>query len=414
MPPERSLGSWRGMGHSVDAPPDGFGGGKSGTGTARFPSSNETAMTTTMRILAAFAPFLLAAAPAMAQDGVLTPEPMIGIAAPLSDSQEILGRQVADGVAAALASRNGAVKTSLADTSCSAEGGAAAARKFIAEKASVVVGFLCVEAIEAALPILKDAGIPTIDVGVRANRLTDNKARTGFLVYRLAPHSEAEAAAVARYVAARWADQPFGLVDDGSIASRGLSDAVRRRLGDAGLQPQTVDNFRPAEEKQFGLARRLERTGVTRFFIAGDRPDIAIIARDAKDVGLDLSILGSEALFDEASTDAPLPAGIVAIGPKTSFPELEPKDAAVDGAEADGGHLPPQGHFGTAYVAAEIAVAAIGDSRQADEPLGGVLSTKTFATSLGPVKFDAKGDGDLDLFRVYEWRGDAFVDETGG
>ncbi len=356
---------------------------------------------TVMRALAVFAPLLLSVLPTMAQDSAPSPEPVIGVAAPLSDSQEILGRQVAGGVAAALDGRPDAPRTVLSDTSCSAEGGAAAAQKFVAEKASVVVGFLCVEAIEAALPILKEAKIPTIDVGVRANRLTDDKERTGFLVYRLAPRSEAEAAAVARYIAARWADQPFGLIDDGSIAARGLTDAVRRRLGDEGLQPQTVDNFRPAEEKQFGLARRLERTGVTRFFIAGDRPDIAIIARDAKELGLDLSIVGSEALFDEASTDAPLPAGIVAIGPKTSFPELEPKDAPAEGAEADAGHLPPQGYFGTAYVAGQIAVAAIDDARKSGEPLGKILSTTTFQTSLGPVSFDAKGESDLDLFRVY-------------
>ncbi|WAP68093.1 ABC transporter substrate-binding protein [Jiella pelagia] len=365
-----------------------------------------------MRALAVLTPLVLAAMPAMAQDAA--PAPVIGIAAPLSDSQEILGRQVADGVEAALSGRNSDVKTTVADTGCSAEGGVAAAQKFVAEKASVVVGFLCVEAIEAALPILKDANIPAIDVGVRANRLTDDKERTGFLVYRLAPRSDAEAAAVARHIAAGWADQPFGLVDDGSIAARGLTDTVRRLLADQGLQPQTIDNYRPAEEKQFGLARRLERTGVTRFFIAGDRPDIAVIARDAEELGLDLSILGSERLFDEASADTPLPAGIVAIGPKTSFPELEPKDDAAASEEVEIGYLPPQGYFGTAYLAAEIAAEAIAESRQAERPLSDVLSTRSFETSLGPVKFDAKGDGDLDLFRVHEWRGEEFVDETGG
>ena len=134
----------------------------------------------------------------------------------------------------------------------------------------------------------------------------------------------------------------------------------------------------------------------------------------ADEVGLDLSILGSERLFDEASTDTPLPAGIVAIGPKTSFPELEPKDDAAASEEVEIGYLPPQGYFGTAYVAAEIAAEAITESRQTERPLSDVLSTRSFETSLGPVKFDAKGDGDLDLFRVHEWRGEEFVDETGG
>ena len=57
---------------------------------------------------------------------------------------------------------------------------------------SVVVGFLCTEAIEAAMPILKDAGIPVITVGVRTDSLTDRKVKTGWPVFRLAPRADAE------------------------------------------------------------------------------------------------------------------------------------------------------------------------------------------------------------------------------
>lgn len=360
-----------------------------------------------MRAPATLAALFFFVTPALAQ---VDAPVVLGVAAPLSDAQEILGRQLTDGVDAAVAARGSPARLVVADTSCSASGGESAAKSFVEQKVAIVVGFLCTEAIEAALPILKEAGIPTIDVGVRANRLTDDKDRSGNLVYRIAPRSDAEDAAIARYIAARWADQPFGLIDDGSIAARGLVDSVRRRLGDQGLQPQAVDNYRPAEEKQFGLARRLQRTGITRFFIAGDRPDVAIIARDAKETGLDLTILGAEGLFDEASVDAPLPAGIVAIGPKTSFPDLRPQDEAAADAP---GQLPPQGYFGPAFAATEIALEAVAN-REPGQTLETVLGSRTFTTGLGPIRFDAKGDADLDLFRVYEWRGDGFVEETGG
>ncbi|MCQ0988295.1 branched-chain amino acid ABC transporter substrate-binding protein [Jiella marina] len=337
---------------------------------------------------------------------------VIGVAAPLSESQAILGQQVIAGVEAAIAGDSDSVTISEADTLCSAEGGTRAAERFVEEGVTLVVGFLCIEAIEAALPILTEAQIPVLDIGVRANRLTDQKDRTGYLLYRLAPRSDAEAAAIAAYLARRWNSEPLGLIEDGSIASRGLVDSVRRRLADQGLQPQTVDNYRPAEEKQFGLARRLQRTGVTRFFIAGDRPDIATIARDAAELGLDLSIVAGEGLFDEASVDVPLPEGIVAIGPRTRFPELEKANAspAEDGAEA----LPPQGYFGTAFVAGEIAKSAIETGSTSGSDVAAVLGDTTFETSLGQIRFDEKGDSDLDLFRVFEWRGDEFVDETGG
>ena len=137
---------------------------------------------------------------------------ILGVAAPLSDSPAVLGQQVVDGAwAAANPAASPKVQIDTADTTCSAEGGRQAARRFVGKHVTVVVGFLCTDAIEAALPILTKAGIPTIDVGVRANRLTDRRSDTGYDVWRIAPRSDADAKAIADYLAKRWGDVPFGL-----------------------------------------------------------------------------------------------------------------------------------------------------------------------------------------------------------
>lgn len=354
---------------------------------------------------------LWSASPAVAQtaDGTTAGAPvLLGVAAPLSDSQAILGTQLVAGARAAAGTvdQGAGIEIVEADTKCSTEGGRQAAETFVAMNTSAVVGFLCAEAIEAALPVLTEAGIPVIDVGVRANRLTDRRERTGQLVWRIAPRSDAEAAAIARTLTDRWAGEPLGLIDDGSIAARGLADTVRRLLGDRGIEPQSVDNYRPAEEKQFGLVRRLERTGISRFFIAGNRPDVAIIIRDAAAKGLTLQVIGGEELLDETSVDAPLPEGVIAVAPRTSFPEL----ASAEDADAD---LPPQGYFGPAFAATEIAVTAARRAAEAGRPLPDILNADSFPTRLGEIHFDAKGDSDLDLYRVFEWRGGRFA-EAGG
>ncbi|MBB4001783.1 branched-chain amino acid ABC transporter substrate-binding protein [Aurantimonas endophytica] len=338
---------------------------------------------------------------------------VIGVAAPLSGSEAILGEQLRSGVEAAVArlsGTDGRAETVTADTACSAEGGRQAAETFVATDVAIVVGFLCTEALEAALPVLRTAAIPTLNVGVRANRLTDRRERTGDLIWRIAPRSDAEAAKVAQILASRWRDQPFGLVEDGSITARGLTDSVRRLLEEQGMVPQTIDNYRPAEEKQFALVRRLERTGVTRFVIAGDRPDIATIARDAGELGLELEIVGGESLLDEASIDVPLPDGVVAVAPRMRFPEL----AGSADAPTPADDTAPKGYFGPAFAATEIAVAAVRAARESSRTVPAVLQSGAFATELGTVRFDAKGDSDLDLYRVFVWRGDRFADEAGG
>ncbi len=327
----------------------------------------------------------------------------IGVAAPLSGTSAILGEQVRAGAEAAarrLSQDGGAVETVAADTECTPDGGERAARSMVEAKVTAAVGFLCTEALETALPILREAGIPAIVVGVRANRITDKRAKSGALVWRIAPRSDAEASAIAAVLIARWRDLPFGIVEDGSIYGRGLADAVRSRLEAEGMKPSTLDNYRPAEEKQFGLARRLQKTGVTRFFIAGDRPDIAVIARDAAASGLTAEIVGGESLLDESSADTPLPEGIIAIGPQTEFPTL------VEGGSA----APPQGYEGPAYAAVEIAVAAARQAAAGGKAIADVLNQTAFTTALGTIRFDAKGDSDLDLYRSFTWQGGRFVE----
>lgn len=318
----------------------------------------------------------------------------IGVAAPLSGPSEILGRQIVAGVEAGAAADR---TITTADTACSATGGTAAATRLVEARVEVAIGFLCTSALEAALPILSAAAIPVLDVGVRAERILDRREREGWLVWRLAPASGAEAAALAAYVRAHWAASPFAIVEDGSAYGRDLADTVRNLLEESGLRPTLVDNYRPAEEKQFGLARRIGQSGVTRILAFGTRSDIAILARDATATNLDLEIVGGESLVDAKGGDVELPPGVVALAPGFD----------VDWTPAE---APPadEGYAKLARIAAEIAVSGVAQAQASGRPLTETLSTGTFETLVGPVRFDARHAADVAPFRPYRWTGERF------
>ncbi|KQT57446.1 MULTISPECIES: branched-chain amino acid ABC transporter substrate-binding protein [unclassified Aureimonas] len=332
-------------------------------------------------------------------------ERVIAVAAPMSGPSARLGQQMLAGGRQAVSGRQD-LRLVEADTACTAEGGRAAASRFVAEKAAVVTGFLCTQALEAALPILTAAQIPVITSGVRALRFTDRRARTGALLFRIAPRADAPAEAMARAITERWRDVPFALVDDGTVEGRGLADAIRIRLEATGLKPALIDTFRPADDRQFGPVRRVAASGVSRLLIAGDRPDVAIIARDAAASGLSLEIMGGETLLDEAG-GVPLPAGTLAVAPLWRF-SAAPGEADPEAPETR------EGYFGPSLAATEIAVEALAEAERSGKPLADVLGTTRFSTSLGPVRFDAKGDSSLDLFRVHRFDGTDFVPEAGG
>ena len=325
----------------------------------------------------------------------------IGVAAPLSGASERLGRQIEDGAKLA-AGANGASLV-VADDACSAEGGAQAARKLAGAKVGVVVGFLCTEAIEAALPILKDAGIPVITPGVRTESLTDQRDKTGWPVFRLAPRGDDERNAAAAILTRLWREDLFAVIDDGTIYGRELAETVRATAEQAALKPAFVDTFRPQLDNQIGLVGRLRKAGATRVFAGGDGADIAIMARDAGKLGAEMTFAGGEALR-AAQGDVPYTAGTLMIA-QPEWAEAADKTVLDAFAAAE---IVPEGYALPAYAAVEVALAATVQAGGSTS-LAQALSGHDFSTAIGPIRFDEKGDLTQNPYRIWRFDGTRFV-----
>jgi branched-chain amino acid transport system substrate-binding protein len=355
-----------------------------------------------MRLLVLFqgiAAVALAIAPGMAQGQ------SIGIVAPLTEAVAPLGEQIRLGAEVAAAERGVAPQNlRAADDRCTAEGGAAAARDMVAAGVSLVVGFLCTEAIEAALPILKDAEIPVITPGVRTDSLTDRRDRTGWPVYRMAPRADGERDAVSDILIPRWRNELFAIVDDGTIYGRELVESFRLAAETAGLKAVFIDTYRPAMDNQIGLVARLRRAGATHVLVGGDRADVAIMGRDAAELGYDLTIAAGENLR-AAPGDVPLAAGTLMV----ALPE--PADIAAPTAlEAfTRREIVPEGYMLPAYAALEIAAEALAQAESASTSAAKALANSSFDTALGTVRFNAKGDLAESPYRLFSFDGEKFV-----
>lgn len=350
-----------------------------------------------MRLFASFFfGLIVAAAPVAAQSG----KPLIGVSAPLTGASASLGVQLRDG--ALVAAKVEAVELAIEDDACTAAGGAAAAQRFVEKKVAIVIGYLCGEAIEAALPILTQAGIPAITVGVRTDSLTDRRDKTKWRVFRLTPRGDAEAAAVARFIPELWRSEPFAIIDDGTIYGRELAETLRASVEQQGLKPVFVDVFRPQLDNQVGLVGRLRKAGASHVFVGGDREDIAITANDAAKLDASIVFAGGEALRGEGST--PLAPGTIMIG----LPEWRDEaDATVIAAFA-ADNLMADGYTLPAYAALQIAAAA---ARQPADgaPIASRIGGTTFNTAIGSIGFDAKGDMTASPYRAYSYDGQRFL-----
>lgn len=330
-------------------------------------------------------------------------EALIGLAVPLSGPSAILGEQMRAGAVTAVEmGKDAGVSLDLADDRCTAEGGAKAAQEFVAAGVKIVVGFVCTESIEAALPILSAENIPVITVGVRTDSLTDRRVKTGWKVVRLGPRADAEREAAASILTRLWEAELFAIIDDGTIYGRELSESFRLSAEQAGLKPVFVDTFRPQLDNQIGLIGRLRKAGATHVFAGGDREDIAIIARDAAALNTGIVVAGGETLR-AAPGNVPLPAGTLMI----ALPEWsELADPAITKAFVDRG-IHPEGYVLPAFAAIEIASAVLADTEA--KPLADHLYGQEFSTVLGQVSFDDKGDLSENPYRAFRFDGSKFV-----
>ncbi len=299
----------------------------------------------------------------------------IGFVAPLSGSFEHLGKQMQAGARAA-AQKLGAQLIEQ-DDQCSPEGGQAAAKALVAQKVDMVIGFTCFESLNAALPILRDAGIVTITTGVRADILTDSKDKSGYLLYRLAPREDMEVAALASSLLPRWRAADFAIIDDGTVQARNTAEALRFSATEAGLQPVFTDTFRPGLENQAALVRRLQKAGASHVFVGGDIEDALVISKAAKG---EIEIAIGESANPESNADG-VGTILSVVVPQYS---LSPTAASASLALQNIG-VEPDNYALNAYAAVEIAATAKSET-------GKALSGSTFQTAIGEVAFDDKGD----------------------
>ncbi len=317
----------------------------------------------------------------------------IGLVIPLEGPFALLGKQSQAGAEIAAAASGD--KLVVVEDTCAPESGGFVAKTLAEEKVDAAVGFLCLETLAGALPALKNAKIPVITTGVRADSLTDNKEKTGFLIHRLSPRDDGEAAALATFLLPDWSKRNFAIIDDGTIHARDMAESFRAAAAEAGLKPVFTDTYRPGLTNQAALARRLQKAGATHVFIGGDIDDAVVISRDARDYGGLTAAMGESAL----PSDPAIEHGVIyALGlPDYS---LRPEAARANLALRDG-QIEPENYALLAHAAVEIAAQAVA----AKAPVG----RGPFMTAVGEVRFDAIGDLAENPYLLLELRGAAFA-----
>lgn len=330
----------------------------------------------------------------------------IGLSLPLSGVAQKLGEQFLTGVKIAIQHNpNHQIELEVLDDGCGRDLGELVATEFSTSDLNIITGYLCNEPSYAAANILRDKNTPILIAGAQSERLTKDREREEWNIWRMSPGDNAAAIAAAKGLSKTWQNVPYAIIDDGTVHGRTLADAFRTQMEEIGLPPHFTDTYRPTQSTQARLVRRLKKAGIQNVFIGGGAEDIAMIARNANDLKIHLGIAGSEVLsvLPFLPTDMRAPNGVTAILRNdgellTSAKILTNALAAQD--------IVPEDFMYRGYAAIQVAIESTGET---NEDTISSLKAKTFETINGNVKFSKNGENTISPYSLFTWNGELFL-----
>lgn len=362
-------------------------------------------MDKTGRILPAAIVLAMLAMPARA-------DVVIGIAGPMGGSFADIGRDIRAGVEIAIAAANAhggiggeKIRSVAVDDRCEAETATAVANQLVGKEVRAVVGHACTAAALPAARVYAANDVLFLTPSATNPRLTDERVGQG--VFRLAPRSDLEAKAIADYLDRQFKGKRVAFVHDGSVYGQTLVEQAAGRFAAAGGAVAMTESFTPGEKSQNSLVGKIQDAAVSAVVIGALQADSAVIAGEVRGRGLDVALIGNEAL---ALSEFKALAGDAAEGTVFFLPFIDKRlPAGVDLLlSLEDRQLQPTDTVFAAHAAAEVAIAALGDGRDFAAAAAHVAGAAT-DTVVGPVSFDAKGDWREARYAAYRWQGGAFV-----
>ena len=359
--------------------------------------------------LAAAAVVMLAAAlgwPARA-------EILIGMAGPITGKNAWFGEQLQRAADLAVADLNAAggvlgqqVQLITADDFCDPEQAVAAAWKLVSDGVIFVAGHFCSGASIPASEIYEAAGVLMISPS-SVNRMLTELGRAN--VFRVTHRDDAEGMMAGNYLADDWPGQKIAILHDNTTWGKGIADTTKKQLNNRGVTEAIYQAYVPGRHDYGEEIAELQAADIAVLYIGGYHPEIALMARAARDRGYLLQLVAGGVL---ASEEFGLIAGAAADG-ALFIDQPDPRRNAeaapvVERFRASG--FEPEGDTMYAYAAVQVWAEAAEKAGSLELPaMIASLREHRFDTVLGPIDFDEKGDVTTQTPIWYVWRGGTYM-----
>ncbi|MCX6372006.1 MAG: ABC transporter substrate-binding protein [Actinobacteria bacterium] len=324
----------------------------------------------------------------------------VGVAGPMTGDYATYGKSHKEGAEIALEELNaaggvngGQVSLEIGDDLGDPKQAVLVAQKYIDDAELIVVdGHQFSGATIAAGAKYETAGLPMISPSATNPDITD----LGAFIWRICMTDAVQGEGLANYSVMTLNKQKIAIMYDNSDYGRGLADAYEAAVKAASGAIVGKEQYATGDTDFKAQLTKLKGAGPDLLFLSGYYPEGSKIAQQARELGMDVQMLGSDGY---ASDELPKLGGAAVEGMLVStFFDYTKEDPAVkkfvDAYKAKYGGANPDWFAANSYdvvmLAAQAAKNAGKNERTAiNDALG---SIGTYQGISGPVTFDANGD----------------------
>jgi branched-chain amino acid transport system substrate-binding protein len=365
-----------------------------------------------------FTKSLLAASAVVALSaGAAQADTVIATAGPMTGQYAIFGDQMKRGAEMAIKDLNEAggvlgeqLVLEVGDDACDPKQAVAVANQMVNAGVIFVAGHFCSGSSIPASAIYNEEGILQISPASTNPQLTEQGLNN---VFRVCGRDDAQGIFAADYVVDNNVGSKIAVLHDKTPYGKGLADEFKKQLNARGVQETMYEAITAGDRDFTALITKMKEAGVDLIYLGGYHTEAGLIARQAKEQGIDATMMSGDALVTDeywAITGDTGQGTLMTFSPDPR--KNEEAAPVVEKFKAAG--YDPEGYTLYTYAAIQVWAQAVEKAGSTDlDAVIEALHGNQFETVLGPVSFDDKGDVEGSSYVMYEWENGEYAEIEG-
>ena len=352
---------------------------------------------------------LFASVAILATIGAAQAQIRVATVGPMTGEYAAIGAQMKAGAEQAVADINKAggvngqqLVLEVGDDACDPKQAVSVANQMASRKVAVVAGHYCSGSSIPASKVYGEEGVLQISPASTNPKYTDEGAWNTF---RVCGRDDQQGALAGKFLADKFKGKKVAVIHDNSAYGKGLADETKKAMNAAGMTEVLYTAYVAGERDYSALISRMKQAGIEVIYVGGYHTATGLIARQAKEQGMNVAIVGGDALVTNEFWQISGPAGE---GTIMTFPPDPRKIAGAASivAEFKAKNFDPEGYTLYTYAALQIWAEAAkkANSVEGKKVADTMHAGQPFPSVLGNIAFDKKGDVTAAGYVFYVWK----------